>query len=310
MSDQTSIFRAIFRTAFLHPKYWPTWLVFALASAIVRLPYQIQVHIGAGLGRLAYTFAAKRKHIAKVNLQLCFPDFSEQEITSLLERTFRSTGIGLIETANSWLKKPSSLVDRFDIIGLENLKSAMANKSGVLLVGMHSTTLDLCGAVLSNHVGFDVMYRQNKNLLIESIMTKSREKNYPHAIQRNDVRTVLKNLKNGHAVWYGPDQDYGRKHSVFVPFFNIETATITATARFARISGAQVICFTHYRRDDDKGYVIELSKPLENYPSGDEIVDATRINIRIEDAILKAPDQYWWIHRRFKTRPIDEKRPY
>lgn len=306
MSDQTSVFRIVF----LHPKYWLTWLAFVLAAAIVRLPYQIQIRIGAGLGRLAYTFAAKRKHIAKVNLQLCFPDFSEQEVTSLLEKTFRSTGIGLIETANSWLKKTSSFEDNFEIIGLEHLKGAMANNAGVLLVGMHSSTLDLCGAVLSNHVGFDVMYRRNKNLLIESIMTKSREKNYPNAIQRDDIRTVLKNLKKGHAVWYGPDQDYGRKHSVFVPFFNIETATITATARFARISGAQVISFTHYRRDDDSGYVIELSKPLENYPSGDEILDATRINALIEKAILKAPDQYWWIHRRFKTRPIGEERPY
>ncbi|MFT7684723.1 MAG: KDO2-lipid IV(A) lauroyltransferase [Candidatus Azotimanducaceae bacterium] len=285
-------------------------MAFGLAALIVQLPFQVQIKVGAGIGKLAYLFASKRKHIAKVNLELCFPELSGQEIRALLKKTFRSTGIGLIETANSWLREPSDFEDKFEIIGLSHLENAMASNKGVLLVGMHSSTLDLCGAVLSSHVGFDVMYRRNKNLLIESIMTESRKKNYPSAIKRDDIRAVLKNLKKGHAVWYGPDQDYGRKHSVFVPFFNIETATIKATARFARISGAQVICFTHYRQDNDKGYVIELSEALENYPSGDEIVDATRINSLLEAAIVKAPDQYWWIHRRFKTRPLGESRPY
>lgn len=306
MSNQ----RSIFQPMYLWPKYWPTWIVFGLAAVIVQLPFVVQIKIGTGLGKLAYLFASQRKHIAKVNLELCFPHLKEQEIKALLKKTFRSTGIGLIETANSWLRKPSDFTDKFEIIGLDNLKTAMAKKQGVLLLGMHSSTLDLCGAVLSNHIGFDVMYRRNKNLLIEAIMTESRQRNFPSAIQRDDIRTVLKNLKNGHAVWYGPDQDYGRKHSVFAPFFNIETATIKATARFARISGAEVICFTHYRRPDDKSYVIELSPVLENYPSDDEIVNATRINALIEHAIVKAPDQYWWIHRRFKTRPIGEQRPY
>lgn len=285
-------------------------MVFGIAQLIVLLPYGFQIKIGAGLGKLAYLLAKQRRHIAKVNLGLCFPKLDELQQTELLKRTFRSTGIGLIETINSWLGSPLKMRDRFEINGLEHFRDALASHRGVLLLGMHSSTLDLCGAVLSSYIGFDVMYRRNKNELIEAIMTKSREKNFPSAIRRDDMRAVLKSLKQGHAVWYGPDQDYGRKHSVFAPFFNIETASITATARIARISGAKVISFTHYRSKDDKKYVIHLTAPFENYPTDNEVHDATRVNSLIEAAILKAPDQYWWIHRRFKTRPEGEKRPY
>lgn len=295
---------------FLHPRYWPTWMVFGIAQIVVLLPYGIQIKIGAGLGKLAYLVAKQRRHIAKVNLELCFPKLDHLEQTTLLKRTFRSTGIGLIETINSWLGNPSQMRDRFEINGLAHFEDALASNKGVLLLGMHSSTLDLCGSVLSSYVGFDIMYRSNKNELIEAIMTRSREKNFPRAIQRDDLRTVLKNLKKGHAVWYGPDQDYGRKHSVFAPFFGVDTASITATARIARISGAKVISFTHYRSQNDEKYIINLTAPLEDYPTGNEIEDASRINKLIEAAILHAPDQYWWIHRRFKTRPEGEDRPY
>jgi len=295
---------------FLHPRHWPTWVVFGIAYLIVLLPYRVQIKIGAGLGKLGYIFAKQRRHIAKVNLALCFPRLDVPQQGELLKCTFRSTGIGLIETINSWLGNPIKMRDRFEINGLQHFTDALESNKGVLLLGMHSSTLDLCGAVLSGYAGFDVMYRRNKNELIEAIMTKSREKNFPSAIQRDDLRAVLKSLKQGHAVWYGPDQDYGKKHSVFAPFFDIETASITATARIARISGAKVISFTHYRSKDDSKYIINLTPPLEDYPSDNEVKDATRINSLIEAAILKAPDQYWWIHRRFKTRPEGEERPY
>ena len=151
---------------------------------------------------------------------------------------------------------------------------------------------------------------RNKNELLEAIMTRGREKNFPLAIQRDDIRSVLKSLKKGHAVWYGPDQDYGRKHSIFAPFFGNDTATIKATARIARISGSPIIVFMHRRSEDDQRYIIDLSEPLEGFPTENELADATLINSLIERAIEKAPEQYWWVHRRFKTRPEGESRPY
>ncbi|PCI42942.1 MAG: lipid A biosynthesis lauroyl acyltransferase [Moraxellaceae bacterium] len=280
-----SIENNLFQAKFLHPKYWSIWGVYGLLRLIIQLPYKTQLAIGASLGWAGYHLARNRRHVAKVNINLCFPCLDEQAQKRLLKATFRSTGIGIIETANSWLGSIQALKQRFNIIGQEHLELALAQGKGVLLVGMHASTLDLCGAVLSSNVGFDVMYRQNKNPFIEAIMKRGREKRYPAAIQRDDIRGVLKSLKAGRAVWYGPDQDYGRKHSVFAPFFNIETATITATARFAKLSGAAVIMFTHHRIDqtaDSPQYRIELSAPLTAYPQGNHVADAALINSKIE----------------------------
>ncbi len=254
--------------------------------------------------------AKRRRHIADVNLALCFPQLSTEKRLALLKRVFRSSGIGIVETATVWLRDPAELRDLVEIHGIENLKGALAEGKGVILLGMHLSTLDFCGAVLSSHVDFDVMYRRNKNLLLESIMTRGRVRNFPHAIERRDIKAVIRALKEGRAVWYGADQDYGRKHSIFVPFFNEPAATITATARLARLYDSPVITFTHYRSSDDSHYEIFLGEPLANYPTDDQAADATTINCHIERAIERQPDQYWWLHRRFKTRPDGQERPY
>ena len=296
-------------TQYLHPKYWLQWIAIGLAYLISLLPFNWQLALGGFLGKLGYYLARDRKHIVSTNVRLCFPDLSTSQQQALVKAIFSNSGKGLIETGFSWLRNPARLQKRFTIHGLSHLTDAAAAGKGVLLVGMHFSTLDLCGALLSQRAPFDVMYRRNKNLLIEALMTRGREKNHPHAIERSDIRGVLKALKQGHIVWYGPDQDYGPKHSVFAPFFGRQAATITATARIAKISGAPVVVFSH-RRTGDNQYIIELSSPLEDYPSGDEVTDASRINLLIEEAVKQAPDQYWWVHRRFKTPPPGSSRPY
>ena len=229
----------------------------------------------------------------------------------LTKNIFRSAGISIIETGLVWLRSPQAFRNLVEIRGLEHLEKALEQKEGVILVGMHFSTLDFCGAVLASYCKFDVMYRSNKNPFIEAIMTRGRTQNFSNAIERKDIRSVLKSLKRGNAVWYGPDQDYGRAHSVFVPFFGHQTATISATSRLADISKSPVIVFSHYRLEGDQRYQICLSKPLKNFPSGDLAEDASRINQKIEEAIQRAPEQYWWLHRRFKTTPTKgEIRPY
>jgi Kdo2-lipid IVA lauroyltransferase/acyltransferase len=301
---------SILKLQFLHPKYWPTWLGFGLIWIVTHLPHHARIKTGSFVGLLGYHLAARRKHIIDVNFQLCFPDMQDEERDQLIRRTFRSTGISLVETALVWLRDPVAFRHLVTIYGLENLQGALDEGKGVILLGMHLSTLDFCGAILGSYTGFDVMYRKNKNKLLEAIMTRGRIRNYPEAIQRDDVRTVVKRLKQGHIVWYGPDQDYGRKHSTFAPFFNVEAASITATSRIARITGSPVVVFTHYRTADDTGYEIFLSKPLANYPLDDEQENAARINRLVENAIAECPEQYWWLHRRFKTRPPGQARPY
>lgn len=294
---------------FWHPKYWTTWLGFCIAWLITRLPHRLQLHIGSCIGWIGFHLARSRRHIVEVNLSLCFPAFTAQERDRLVRKVFRSGGISLVETANAWLRDARDFLPLVSLTGLHHLEDALKQGKGVILLGMHFSTLDLCGAVLGTYVEFDVMYRRNKNRLLDLIMKKGREKNFPHAINRNDIRGILNSLKQGHAVWYGADQDYGRKHSVFVPFFGVQAASITATGRFAKITKSPLIVFTHYRNKDGT-YRIELSAPIENFPTGDKVADASLINQLVEQAILKQPDQYWWLHRRFKTRPEGESRPY
>jgi KDO2-lipid IV(A) lauroyltransferase len=268
------------------------------------------IRIGAALGWLGYHLASARRHIVEVNISLCFPELGPAQQHTLVRKVFRSSGIGIIETALGWQRNPEDYSHLCEVKGKDILDAAIDEGKGVILLGMHFSTLDLIGAVVSTITRLDVMYRKDKNPFFDHLIRTHRGRSFDMVIDRDDIRSVIKRLKSGHVVWYGGDQDYGPKHSVFAPFFGIQTATITATARFARITGAPIIFFNHYRNNDDSGYEIEFSRPLVDFPTGDDLLDATRINQLVEASVRKCPDQYWWLHRRFKTRPNGESRPY
>lgn len=301
---------SLLQLEFLKPRYWLVWPVIGLIRLVCLLPLRARWGFGRALGYLAYLLARRRRHIVKTNLELCFPTLDPLEVKSLVRRNFSSSGISIIETALVWFSTPDGSNDVTDIEGLEILNKAVQEGRGVLLLGTHLSTLDLCGAVLSLHQPFDVMYRRNKNRLLETIMTRGRMRNFDAAIERSDVRQVIRRLRQGAVVWYGPDQDYGRKHSVFAPFFGVPAATITATARIVKMTKAEVVVFSHFRDERSGRYLIRLSKLPESYPTDNEVADCTTVNRAIEEAIMTDPTQYWWVHRRFKTRPAGEPRPY
>ena len=163
----------------------------------------------------------------------------------------------------------------------------MAEGKGVLLLGMHFGTLDLSGALLARAQVFDVMYRPNGNALLEHMMAHGRKRHFPRAIIRDDLRGVIKSLRQGRVLWYGADQDYGPAHSVFAPFMGQSAATITATARIVSMTGARVIVFEHTRDVTDGTYTITLSPFDPAFPTGDAIVDATMVNQVVEGAVMK-----------------------
>ena len=295
---------------FLHPRFWPTWIWLGLLSIIVRLPHRWRIATGSALGMAGYFLAGSRRRIVKTNLALCFPHLDERECARLARDTFRSGGMSIVETAIAWLVGGRSVMNISAIEGLEHLERARAQGKGVILLGTHMATLDLAGAIISPSVTLDVMYRANKNALMEHIMTTGREQLYPSAIERGDIRQVIKNLKAGHIVWYGPDQDYGVRNSVFVPFFGVPAATTTAPSRIAKITGAPVIPFTHYRVDNNSRYRVLMFPPMEDFPSDSFEEDARRINAFVESCIREHPEQYWWFHRRFKSRPPGEAPVY
>lgn len=294
---------------FLKPRYWLTWVGIGLIRLICYLPLSARWKVGSWLGLLAYALAGSRRRIVQTNIALCFPDLNKAEQHQMVLDNFRSSGIGIIETALVWFTHPNGYLNLFDIDGLEALAKASESGNGVLLLGMHLSTLDFAGAVLAQHHSFDVMYRRNKNKLLEAVMTRGRERSFESAIERSNVRQVIRRLREGAVVWYGPDQDYGRKHSIFAPFFNQEAASITATARIASMTGAPIIVFSHFRDLETYRYRIRL-EAIDGYPTGDEVADCTRINEIVESAVRVDPAQYWWLHRRFKTRPEGEARIY
>lgn len=241
-----------------------------------------------------------------MNLSLCFPDLDEQALDALTKESFKHFGISLIETTLVWFHSPARFESAVTIHGLERLLAAEQAGRGVLLVGMHQSTLDFCGAMLGRELPIDVLYRRNENRLLEALMTLGRGKYFPHTIERGEVRQVIRRLKAGAVIWYAADQDYGSKVSVFAPFFGVDCATTTATSRFAKICDGPTLFLSFYRNLAAGRYDIHVSAPLENFPGDDPVADATLVNQYVQAAVEKAPEQYWWLHRRFKTRPAGQ----
>jgi len=288
------------------PRYWLTWLGLGLMRLVALLPYPTQITLGRALGHLLYLFAHRRRNIAITNIAKCFPELSSVEQEMLAKQSVIENAIGLIETCIAWWNWQDIKLDDIEVHGAEHLERAHAEGRGVVLVGGHYSTLDMGGVLMSKINIVDVMYRVNKNPLFDLVMRRSREKFCNEVIERRNMRTVIKCLKKGNIVWYAPDQDYGPKHSVFAPFFGVQAATITATSRLAKINNSPILILSHHRRADNKGYTVSITPPLENFPSGDDITDATNINVALEKEIRKYPAQYMWVHRRFKTRPEGE----
>lgn len=297
-----------FRSALLHPKYWITWLGFLVWYALSWLPYRVQYQLGRALGWLLYHLAKRRRQIARANLDLCFPSWTEEQREAVTRGVITSIGIAFFETGIAWFWPKWRLQRLYTIEGLEHLDAARDNGTGVILMAFHFTHIDIGAKLLGLRFSIDGTYRPHNNPVYDYIQRTGRERHtmQGQAIPRDDVRAMVKALRNGRAIWYAPDQDYGAKHSIFVPLFGIPAATVTATSQLARLGKAQVIAFTQTRKPDGRGYHLKIYSPLQDFPSGDEVADTVRINQFVEARILEQPEQYLWVHRRFKTRPPGE----
>ncbi|MEH6564838.1 MAG: lipid A biosynthesis lauroyl acyltransferase [Halopseudomonas sp.] len=303
---------AVFSRALLHPRYWLLWLGLGLLWLVVQLPYACLLGLGRVLGKLMYWFMADRREVARVNLELCFPQMSRQQREQLLRENFASNGIALFEMAMAWWWPKQRLARLAHIEGIEHLRNAAARGQGVVLMSLHFTTLEIGAALLGQVVTIDGMYREHRNAAFDYVQRRGRERHNrdAKAVEREDVRSMMRSLRSGRAIWYAPDQDYGRKASVFVPLFGVEAATVTATSTFARLGKAQVVPFTQRRLPNAQGYQLIIHPPLQDFPGGDDVADALRINQWVEQAVATQPEQYMWVHRRFKTRPEGVARPY
>lgn len=288
-------------SALKRPSLWPTWFGVSIFWLFGQLPWNMLLTIGRSIGRIVWLTGGSRKRTTLTNIRLCFPELTVSEQNQLARKCILSTGEALMETAGTFANKRIDLDKRLEIIGREKLEQAQANGKGVLLLGMHFNTIDVGSRLLGKVMPFSVVYRPNNNPVLDHVIKESRSE-VEHYINRDDLRGLVRHLKAGRVVWYAADQDYGIKHAVYAPFFGVTAATITATARIARMSGAAVIPIAHYRLPGGR-YRIEFGDALENFPSGDDLADATLVNQTVEQFVRKMPEQYLWVHRRFKHQP-------
>ncbi len=303
--------RPSFNRTLLAPRHWPAWLGAGTIWLVGQLPYPWLLWLGGRVGAVLAHIPSVRRHIAQTNIALCFTSLTASERAALVDANLRDLGRMLVEFALGWMASDRHIARiPSHIDGLEHLQTARAQGRGVLLVGGHFSHLELCARLISARIGIAGMYRRMDSAVFEWIVLRARLRYANAMFDKDDIRGTVKYLRAGGTLWYAPDQDMRSKDTVFAPFFGMPAATITATHHLARMSGALVIPFFHRRLPHGRGYALQLGAPLEEFPSADILADITRINACIEDMVRAAPEQYLWVHKRFKTRPPGEPSPY
>ena len=295
----------------IKPRNWPMAAGLAALWLIHFLPMQFQFRLGKIFGHFLFHFAKRRRHIAETNIDLCFPRLDKQQRKNLLIKTFESAGISTFEVPVAWWSSDEQLRPLAHFYGLEHIKKAQQQGRGILLLVAHFICLEIGGRLLNLEVPTINMYKKHHNPFFEAVMSNRRLRHLAGLVEHRNVREFIRILKQGKVGWYVPDQDFGKKgQSVFAPFMGVQTATLTAGSRFAKMGNAVVIPFFPRRRFDGTGYDVIILPPIENFPSGDDVRDATVINEIIQEQVLLEPDQYLWLHRRFKSRPEGQPKVY
>ena len=293
-----------FTPTLLHPRYWLSWLGVGLLWLVVQLPYPVIYHLGNALGRLAMRFMKNRTQVANRNLELCFPEMSEAERQQLVIKNFESVGMGVMETGMAWFWSNKRIARWMELSGLEPVKELLNSGQGILLIGIHFLTLEMGARMFGIHTPGIGVYRPNDNPVLDLVQTWGRMRSNKSMLDRKDLKAMVKALKKGEIIWYAPDHDYGPRASVFAPLFAVEqAATTSGTWMLARMSKAYIVPFVPRRKPHGKGYELIILKPEGQPPLEDAQTTATWMNHIIEQCIMMAPDQYMWLHRRFKTRP-------
>lgn len=293
----------VFHASLLHPRHWPTWLAVGGAWLLSWLPIPLQMALGAALGRLAGRLLKRRREVVRANLALAFPQLTPAERERRVGEHFGELGRGVFETALAWFAPDWRLRRRGEVVGLEHLRAATADGSGVLLLTGHFTTLEIGARFLClAGVKFHAMYRPYNNAVMDYLMHHWREgRSGLPALARDDLRRLVRALRSGRAIWYAPDQTLDLRLSVYAPFFGTPVRTITATARLAQLGRAKVLPYFPQRVGGR--YRIVVLPALAGFPGDDEVADAARINRVIEQGAAMAPTQYFWVHKRFKGLP-------
>lgn len=293
------------RLRLLAPRYWLTWAGIGLLRLLALLPFPALLATGRVLGAVLRHLPISFVRTARRNIELCFPELDMPAREKLLDEHFKSLGMALMEVPLAWWITPKRLAQIVRIEGAENLHAAIARGHGVILLTAHFTSLELAGRTLLAIAPVKFLYRPTKNEVLAYALNRFRTGYGGAPIPKDDIRAFISALKKNECVWYAPDQSYRKKGAEMVPLFGIPAATNTLTSRLARMTGATVLPYFLQRLPGSQGYLATIHRPLENFPSDCSVSDTERFNRMIEAQVRIAPEQYLWIHRRFKGLTAD-----
>jgi len=301
-----SIERMKFTT--LRPKYWSTWLLVPLLWLLSLLPMSMVYGLGTALGDFVYQIAPSRRKIALRNLELCFPERSRQEIQMLAKETFRNIARVTLLSGIGWWSGRGRLTRLVQLKHSAHYEQALNSGRNVILLAPHFVALELGGIYLSMTSPIVSVYQRGRNPIFDQLTLTGRSRFGAVLVERkSDARRLIREMKKGSPLYYLPDQDPGiqwdPRRAVFAPFFGIQAATWATLARLACLTNALVLPCATKILPAGQGFEIIFGSPLENFPSGDPVLDATCMNQAIEVFVRDMPGQYFWAHRRFKTQP-------
>lgn len=295
----------MFRRLLSQPVVFLFWLLHFL-------PLSALAAIGNGIGQLLYLFGSHRRKVVNINLEWCFPELSTREREKLARDHFRVLGRSVLERSVLWWGSRERLERMIRIEGTEKIRALLDAGKPIILLAPHFVGLDAGGVAVAMRFDSLSMYAEQANPVFDRLLFNGRRRFGDQMLltRKDGIRATVKAMKSGRPFYYLPDLNARRRESIFVPFFGIPTATITGLSRLARTAGATVLTCVTRVLPDGQGYVTEIGDAWEDFPTDDAEADTIRMNAWIEEAVRTMPEQYYWVHRRFKTRPEGESRPY
>ena len=285
-------------------------IVFGLMWLVRFLPYPIVASIGNAVGVIAYWVIAERRRVTRVNLEKCFPDMTDAEREALARAHFRAFCRSFVDRALLWWSPRARIERLVRIEGLEHLRALGGAPS--ILFAPHFVGLDAGLTRLTCEADLVVMYANQKDARFGELLRRGRSRfGEQRLVSRQEgIRATLAAMREGRPFYYLPDQDYGPRDTAFVPFFGVPAATVPGLSRIAQVAGAKVLPCVTTMLAGGAGYLLRIEPPWDNFPTADLLADTRRMNEYIERRVLEMPEQYFWMHKRFKTRPEGDARFY
>ena len=300
-----------FSVRLLHPRYWIVWLGFLLVFFVAQLPNSARHFIGRRIGNRIYKNNQKRHDVVMCNIKICFPDLSETQQEEMTQKHLQWYGCALVDYSILFFGSKRRLASMIVIEGQEHIDNAIENNKSIIILLAHSVMLEFAPVALGSKYDVFGSYKTSKNALLDWIISRSRCRYVRFTVSREDgLRKLIKSLIPRRIMVFLPDEDLGIDNSTFALFFGEPKATLTTTARLTKMGKATALPTFSWYDGDTKKYKIQISPPLENYPSSNAEESARILNQSFEQLIKSHPHQYMWTLKLFKTRPDNEAMLY